>query len=811
MDSLSKRAFGGPGLDPRWTTGAKEGLGTAYSASSRLWFTLSHGIVNEVYHPTIDRAQIRDLQFLVTDGETFFHEERRLPSITEDLLPSGHGATLGYRVRTEDPEGRYAIVKEILTDPHQSCLLVNARFEVRPDWKERLRVYLLLSPHLDGGGWGNSARSCTVDGRKILVGWKGGTYMAFGEREGFLRTSCGYVGFSDGWQDLSVNFRMDWEFDHATNGNIAVIGEVDLRDRPECVAALAFGDHEHAAVTTLFQSLSVPFSRHRKRFVEQWGRVSHERRDFSSATGDGGRLFHVSLNILLALEDKTYQGAHIASPSIPWGWSKGDEEQGGYHLVWVRDLVNSAMGLLACSGTKNPRRSLIYMAASQRLDGGFPQNFWLNGTPHWVGVQLDQAAFPILLAWRLWKENGLEGFDPYPMVRAAAGFLLRMGPSTEQERWEEVSGYSPSTLASNIAALVCAGDFAREKGEAILAGFLEEYADFLESRIESWTVTTQGTLHPEISRHFIRILPLPACVPVTDEDPDRSMIALKNLPPGSPPLLPARDIVDAGFLEFVRYGIRRPGDPLIEDSLRVVDSLLKVETSRGPSWRRYNHDGYGETADGRPYAGWGKGRAWPLLTGERGHYEFAAGRDPGPYLKALESFATPTGLLPEQVWDEDRPDLGKKRGDPTGGACPLAWAHAEYLRLVRSVKDGRVFDLIDPVRRRYLDRESRDCRLEIWKPVRPVRSVRPGQTLRIMAPVSFRLVHSLDGWKTVRTLPSIPTGMGIGFVDLPVPANQRAPVRFTFYWLEGGQFPYFNASRDSWEGRDHVVEIGSAS
>lgn len=807
MNEQSGSAFGHPGLEPTWTTGAKEGFGTAYSASSRLWFTLSHGIVNEIYYPTIDRPQTRDFQFLVTDGKTFLHEERRLSQSTLETLPSGHGVPLGYTIKTEDPEGRYAILKEIISDPHQPCLLMNVRFELAPEWKSRLHFYVLLAPHLEGGGWKNSVRRCTIDGRDILVVWKGRTFLAFGASAGFLRTSCGFVGTSDGWQDLSDNFQMDWTFDRALDGNVAIMAEVEAH-RPEgCLIGLAFGDHEHAAVTTLFQSLSVPFTRQRDRFIGQWGRVTHECRELGSVSGDGGRLFHVSHNLLMALEDKTYQGAHIASPSIPWGWARGDEEQGGYHLVWVRDLVNSAMGLLSCSGTENPRRSLIYIAASQLSDGGFPQNFWLDGTPHWVGVQLDQAAFPIILAWRLWKEDGLEGFDPYPMVRAAAGYLIRMGPSTEQERWEENAGYSPSTLASNIAALVCAGDFARVRGEEGLARFIEEYADFLESRIEAWTVTSRGTVHPEISRHYIRLLPAPAGGQSDGEEPDGAWIELKNQPPGESRRHPARDIVDAGFLELVRYGIRRPNDPLVEDSLRVVDHLLKVQTPRGPVWKRYNHDGYGETKEGGPFEGFGKGRGWPLLTGERGHYELAAGRDPRPYLRALESFATATGLLPEQVWDEDRPDLGKRMGAPTGGACPLAWAHAEYLRLVRSANDGRVFDLIDPVRERYQGRQRPVTSLEVWKPTRKTRSVRKGQTLRIMAPASFHLVWTLDGWKTVRKDPSLPSGAGVSFFDIRISLHQKAPVHFTFYWTEEAAYPFFRSHKDTWEKIDYEVRI----
>ena len=233
-------------------------------------------------------------------------------------------------------------------------------------------------------------------------------------------------------------------------------------------------------------------------------------------------------------------------------------------------------------------------------------------------------------------------------------------------------------------------------------GFPEEYADFLECHVEDWTVTTDGSLLPGIRRHFIRIHPVDADDPDADEDPNHGLLAVRNRAPGTPWQFPAKEVVDGGFLELVRYGIRKPGDPLVEDSLQVVDALLKVHTPFGPAWRRYNHDGYGQQENGGPYRGWGKGRAWPLLTGERGHYELAAGRDPRPLIRAMEGFASATGLIPEQVWDEaDRPEFFMYLGRPTGSAMPLMWAHAEYVKLLRSARDGGVYDRIPSVMARY--------------------------------------------------------------------------------------------------------------
>jgi glucoamylase len=759
-----------------------------------VWFTVSHGVLNEVYYPTIDRPQVRDLQFLITDGETFFHEEKR---DLDSEIESVNTHALGYRVVSRAPDGLYTLTKEFIADPHLPCALIHARVDAEASVAERLKVYVLLAPHLDVGGADNSVRRYQDWGQHILVGWKGQTHVALGADVGFRRSSSGFVGASDGWQDLHGDFQMDWEFERAEKGNVAGCGELSLRGQQEFTVGLAFGDTLHAAVTTLSQSLATPFPRHRQRFVEQWERVSKDILPLEGASGDGGRLYRLSHSLLLSHEDKTYAGAFIASASIPWGEAKGDDDMGGYHLVWTRDMVQTASALLACGDKTTPCRALVYLACTQDCDGGFAQNFWLDGTPYWSGMQLDEVAFPVLLAWRLWRANALGQFDPYPTVRSAAAFLIRQGPMTQQERWEENSGYSPSTLAASIAALICSADFARAREEAELAVFLEEYADFLESHLERWTVTTQGGIVPGIPRHYIRIHPTDIHDPSPDEDPNHGCLTLNNIPPGEQFRFPARDIVDGGFLELVRYGIRKAGDALIEDSLRVVDAVLKVETPFGPCWRRYNHDGYGETADGGPFLGWGKGRAWPILTGERGHYELAAGRDPAPYITAMEAFTSKGGMLPEQIWDEDdRPERGLYRGRFTGSAMPLMWAHAEYLKLLRSATDGQVFDRIPAVADRYLHGHGRTD-LEVWKPVRQVRQAATGQVLRIQAPEAFRLRYTRDEWQTVEDTESSPTGLGIGYVDIPIREAQRAPLRFTFYWPQRG----------TWEGQDYTVEI----
>lgn len=787
-------APGGPGAAPTWARGNKDAIGTAYSTSSRVWFTLSEGILNEIYYPTVDRPQVRDLQYLITDGETFFQAERELESDIQAL--STHSP--GVRVTAADPEGRYSLTKEIIADPHESSILIHTQFQVAPAWEGKLKLYVLCAPHLEVGGWHNDGAVAMVAGQRILVAQKNNTWLALGATSGLTRGACGFVGVNDGWKDLSENLKLDWTYDCAEDGNIALTGEIDTSRGTEFTLALAFGNSFHNAVTTLFQSLGIPFAEHRERFQQQWERGSRHVRMLEALTGDGETLYHRSESILLAHEDKLFPGAMIASLSIPWGEHHGDAEgEGGYHLVWTRDLVNSATGLLATENTLTPLRALIFLAVSQRPDGGFAQNFWVNGEAYWQGIQLDEVAFPVLLAWRLRAMNALRNFDPYPMVLRAAAFMIRQGPATPQERWEEASGYSPSTLASNIAALTCAAEMTRARGDTTTANFIQEYADFLECHVEAWTVTTQGTLVSDIPRHYIRIHPVAMKDFQPDENPNRGRLRIANKAPWEQSEFPAQEIVDAGFLELVRYGVRKASDAIVQDSLQVVDARLKVETPFGPTWHRYNHDGYGQRDDGGPYLGFGKGRAWPLLTGERGHYELAAGNSPEPFLRALEHFASPVGLLPEQVWDEpDRPAQGLYLGKPTGAAMPLLWAHAEYIKLLRSTADGQVFDFLPQVAERYRGGHAHRL-LEIWKPNRRVRAVKSGWVLRVQAPADFWLRWTNDEWATAQETRATLTALGIAFVDIEISVQQRAPIRFTFRWAQG----------ERWEGTDNRVEM----
>ena len=796
---LEGEAFGGPGMEPRWTSSVKDAVGTAYAASSRIWFTCSHGILNEVYHPTIDRAQVRDMEFLVTDGETFVHEEKRDLISTFEYI---HPEALGARYVSNDPEGRYSLVKEIICDPHHSVVVQRVQLQGHPELLPRLKIYALLAPHLDGGGAGNSARALDIAGHKVLMAWKGNMSLAMAASCDFSRMSCGFVGASDGWRDLVDNFRMDWEFGSATNGNIAMMGEIDLNGTNgtyEFTLSFGIGEGHHTAAQKTMGSLAMPYEEHRSRFITQWKRAANPEW-LAAKSGDAGRLMRVSHNVLLAHEDKTYSGAFVASASIPWGQIKGDDDLGGYHLVWTRDMVQTATALLACGRAETARRALVYLACTQQPNGGFAQNFWIDGTPYWKGEQLDEVAFPLILAWRLWKANALGELHIFPFVERAAGYLVQHAPITQQERWEEAAGYSPSTLAAVVAGLICAAEMMRAHESMELAVYLEEFADWIEHHLEDWTVTNNGVLYTPVKRHYMRIRPPESGEAYACESCGTESIRLANRPPGTQYEFEAREIVDAGFLELVRYGVRRADDPLIVDTLKVVDAVLKRDLPQGPGWLRYNWDGYGQRADGGPFQGSGQGRVWPLLSGERAHYELAADKDISDMIKTYEAFATGGQMMPEQVWDEaDRPDCSLRLGQPAGSAVPLVWAHAEYLKLLRSALDGKVFDRIDPVYERYCESPARTHTrrdLEIYSRRRPIQRIPAGSTLRILDQNRFEVVWSADGWATKHTTISRSLGSAGHSADIAAP-EEANEISWTLHWPE----------QDGWLGYNVDVKV----
>lgn len=794
-----KHAPGHPGSEPRWTSSAKTGVGTALSMASRVWFTLSHGIVDEVYYPRVDQACTRDLGLIVTDGDDFFSEEKRATRFQVAPLAKGVPA---YRLVNTCQQGRYRIEKEVFIDPERAVVLQRINFAALQHDLADYHLYALLAPHLGNRGAGNTAWVGDYKGVPMLFAEGHGAALALACNLPWLNRSAGFVGVSDGWQDLQRHKEMTRIYDRAEDGNVALTGEIDLRAAGgQFVLALGFGSNAAEAGFRAHASLQNGIDRARDAYIKGWQDWQATVQPLDDAEDGERDLYRASVAVLRTHEAKRFPGGIIASLSIPWGFARSDDDLGGYHLVWPRDLVEAAGGLAAVGANADVLRVLHYLQTTQEADGCWPQNMWLDGRAYWAGLQMDETAFPILLVNLACREELIDDAEQqrlWPMVRRAAGFLVRNGPVSPQDRWEEDPGYSPFTLAVEIAALLAAADLAQQAGEAAIAGYLRQTADAWNASIERWTYVTGTDLARAagVDGYYVRIAPPDQADAAT---PAGGFVPIKNRPPGDNSR-PASQLISPDALALVRFGLRAADDPRIVNTVKVIDRLLKVETPNGPAWHRYNDDGYGEHADGSAFDGTGIGRAWPLLTGERAHYELAAGRqaEARRLLKALEAFANDGDLIPEQIWEsEDIPERELVCGEPSGSAMPLVWAHAEYVKLKRSLHDGQVFDMPRQPVERYL-RDHTDSPRMIWRFSQKARTIPPNKTLRVelLAPAVVR--WSADGWQHVAEIDSSDTGLGMHIVDLPTgQLDPGTAIDFTLRWT----------SSDSWEGDNFRVTV----
>jgi glucoamylase len=798
MSDPERFAPGWPGIPPRWTSSAKTGVGTALNQHSRVWFTISHGILNEIYYPRVDQACTRDLGLIVTDGRGFLSEEKRHCTFLNRVAEPG--APL-YQLTNTDMGGRYRIEKEVLTDPYRNVVLQKVRFVPLQGSLSDYRLYALLSPHLGNCGDHNTGWVGDYKGDRMLFAEHDGHSLAFGCSSPWRKMAVGFVGSSDGWQDLSRNFEMTWDYTRAENGNIALTGEIDLQAcGGEFVIAVGFGGIWAEAGQQVRATLLEPYLELRSQYSQHWTAWQDSLLELDEPVRERD-LFRASAAMVRVHESKDFLGGIIASLSIPWGFNKGDEDIGGYHLVWPRDLVESACGLLAAGAAADAVRVLRYLESTQEADGHWAQNMWLDGRAYWSGVQMDETGFPILLIDLLRREapQALGDLNRWwEVVRRAAAFVVRNGPVTQQDRWEEDAGYSPFTLAVEISALLAGADLADAVGQKPIATYLRETADNWNDNIERWIYSTNTALAKQVGveGYYVRIAP-----PESDSaaSPLEGFVPIKNRPPGQS-IESAADLISPDALALVRFGLRAPDDPRIVSTVKVIDAVLKVQLPQGPCWYRYNGDGYGEHEDGSPFDGTGIGRVWPLLAGERAHYELAAGnpQQAEELLKVMEYSTHGTRLLPEQLWDvADIPERELFFGKPSGSACPLVWAHSEYIKLRRSLRDGKIFDQPPQAVQRYVVQNTKSTCFG-WRFNNKPRSMPQGKQLRLALLSPARVHWSFDGWKTVHDTDTRDTGLGMYAADLP--SNKLPPgsqIVFTFFWPEVHR----------WEGTDFSVIV----
>lgn len=767
-------APGRPGRKPSWETGAKTAVGTSVTTESRIWFTVARGYLNEIYFPDVDLANTRFVRFLVSSDDGFFSDEA---GGTEYSIRAAEAGIPVYHVSSQCKQRRYSLEKEIITDPDRDALLIKVNFQPAHPSKD-LRLYVFANPHVEDEGEDNSGWAGEYKGIGMLFAQRGGLSFAIACSTPFKNMSCGFIGVSDGLTDIGVHGQLTATYTLAERGNLGLTGEVDWgASGGNFTIALAFGGTPAEAGQQARAALLRDFADVRKQYIAGW-------KQFQATISDLPRnerndLFHVSATVSRIHESKRFRGAFVASLSIPWGFDRGDKDIGGYHVIWPRDLCETVLGLLACGDADSARRALFYLESTQDADGHWPQNMWLDGTMHWTSKQMDETAFPILLADALRRFDKLNAHNPWPVVRKAASYVVRRGPRAEQDRWEQIAGYATFTMAVEIAALLAAADFAHLNGEAREAQFLRETADAWNEAVDELTYISGTELARRcgVAGYYLRLTPPGA---ISGIPLDKLTITMNNLPKGQQTKR-AVDIVSPDALALVRYGLRAPDDPRILDTVKLIDATLKTVTAAGPVWHRYTDDGYGEQKDGSPYEKTGIGRGWPLLGGERAHYELARGNSAvaEELRRAIAGQTNECGLIPEQIWDaEDIPEHELFNGRPTGSGMPLVWAHAEYIQLLRSLQDGKVWSTPPQTVERYLKAKTKST-FQIWTVQQQRGRLAPGKNLRIDLSSPGTIQWTLDCWKTAQRVNTHDSGLGIHYAILDVSdAAPGAQIRF---------------------------------
>ncbi len=686
-------APGYPGQAATWSPGDKDGFGTAIGAlDSTVWYTLEDGTLSEVFAPRIDTQSSRDTQFVVTDGATFAERESEA---TESVVELVDPRALVYRQVNTATSGRYRITKTYTTDPDRPAVLVDVQFESLDG--QPYQVYVLHDVGLGLNANDDTGRS--AGGRLLATdGALSSTVVASG---GLTDTSSGYLERSDGWTDLRDDFVLDDTWDAPTPGNVVQVGLTGLTGLTgldggqRLTLSLGFGTTEEDAAQAADRALDGGFDSALQAYTEGWHDYLDGLAPVPASAEQWRTEYDVSAMVIAASEDKTVRGGFIASPGRPWAWANELQHLPVYHAVWSRDLYQHATALIAMGDVAAAERALDHLwTVQQRPDGSFPQNARLDGEPVFGGLQMDEVALPIVLAWQL----GRTGPEDWARVRLSADFIVAEGPATEQERWENLGGYSPNTIAAEIAGLVTAADIARANGDDARADTYLTTADTWRAGLAEWTVTTTGPLSPE--PYYLRI--------TADGDADAgTQIQIAD----GGPLVDQREVLDPSFLDLVRLGIVPADDPVVLNTLRLIDAQLAYDTANGRFWHRASFDGYGERPDGsqwesvEPGSRETIGRGWPLLTGERGEYELAAGLAAQERLDTMARSADDESLfLAEQVWDDQPPSAEGSQfvpGEPTFSATPLSWTHAGFIRLAHAVDAGRPVDTPSVVACRY--------------------------------------------------------------------------------------------------------------
>ncbi len=771
---------------PRWTTGRKFGVGTpadhGVDDPVPVWFTLTEGALTEARFPRIDVMNLRTFDFLVADPETghtvrTFDDTGPAPTaetITRSTAPSDDAALAYTQTIRESGDGHghaWTLTVDYAVDTTGNAILADVEFEGTREYD----VYALADTTVANVG---------VDDHGTRVGDDGFHLLARHERDGRLpgklvddeggpfevaasMTTTGgfdwasaYAADDDALDALFADGDRGSGADEAT-GNVVLAGLVGGGTVISGTVALGFAERADtaAALGAAEGALARGFDDVAAAYADTWHDWLAGRELPGSVTGDDDleTQYRFALMTLAAVEDKRHDGAGIASPSVPWGETEYafDERGYGYNFVWSRDLYQVFTALIEVGEVERGANALAYLYNTQQDESGFlPQNTYIDGRTRWGGEQMDNIAYPAVMAWQLY-EHGVTPGDAeyaYDQIRRSIGYVTRNGPQTAQERWEEEAGYSPSSIAAEIAGLCCAAALAIAEADRIEGGNGSDgsgasdgsgdpdaaespsdpatpselradalawlaLADDWTDRVEDWCATDTGSDRHAETPYYLRI--------TADGDPNSGR---PRTIANDGPTYDEREIVDGGFLELVRLGVKPADDPIVRNSVSVVDDSIRVNTPHGPAWYRYVGDAYGELGaedPGGPWAGAGNGtgRLWPIFTGERGEYELRARADgsdafggtdeaalePAALLDTMAGFANSGRMLPEQVWDREQPtEYGWEFGEGTGGATPLAWTMAGFIRLAHGVDAGEPIETPAVVRDRYVGSDRPD-------------------------------------------------------------------------------------------------------
>lgn len=740
-------APGAPGASAVWAPAEKSFLGTSSTNASRVYFTGYRGIVSEIFYPVADTANSVDLQFLVGDTAKTFVDEEKLQTYS---VTQPNTRSMRWSATTSNAGHNWRITKTVFTDPARNALVMRVTFDaLNGKTVGDFNVFTLHNPSMDNSGGGDTSQTLSAAGRTMLVASQGTRVSALAISKpwklsgGAAMVSSGFVGTSDGWTDLlggAADKTMSWNYDSATSGNVAQMGWIDLGSPTATTASvdlvLGFGATTTEAMNTANSTLGGDLAAMQTTYDSGWQTYTN---GLSTQGGTADNQYYLAAMALKSIQDKS-NGAMIAGLGTPWGETNGDSNNGGYHLVWSRDLFKFANALLTAGDVTSARDATTYMFNTLRQStdcgvaeynapgcpqgysriGRFPQNAWVSGWQYWQGTQLDEQAMPIILAWRTYVNGDAATKTTinalWPKLKQTADFIVNTGPWTHQERWEEQSGYSPSTIAAEIAGLVAAAEFAKLNTDTVSAAKYLAVADRWQQRVDDWTVTTAGP-HGD-GKYYVRINP--ATMSGTGVGPQKynptfgpnTNANIQDKNGGG-----ARDqkrVVDGGFLELVRMGVKRANDANILATIPEYDSLLKQTIpGKGDAWFRYNYDGYGEQNDGSNFNGTGRGRLWPIFTAERGMYEISKsglGSSGASYKTAVKAFSSAQGFVSEQVWNPSVTiggdwtttlPAGYTAGTATKSMSPLNWAMGEYISLLASINASKIVDILPEVCGRY--------------------------------------------------------------------------------------------------------------